>query len=419
MLQRVRSHFAIDLPLSLIAERPTVRGLAAAVNAATAPAPKTGVPKRATAEFEHDSEPVISEPVRRGRRNEPNAVLLTGATGHLGSALLVELLKRTNNRVYCLVRSGSQEEANARILKVLQPHQFGKNAMHRISALPADLARERFGMDYSKFDKLAANVRAVYHCAAEVNFVAPYEKLAASNVGGLREMIRFATAGGAVLHHVSSVAVFPYGGKRIARETDDIARIEILTGGYAQSKWVAERMVWKAMSRGLRAVIYRPAQIAGRATGGVPHDLFDHLVRACGVLRAVPDIEANIDMVTLDYVASAICALSSNQLSVGRAFHLVHPEPVSLRKFVGLLPTPLPLIPLAAWIALLNEETGGIDDPSLHLISLLAQGLGSEDLAPPSFDCSNTIEGMRDTGIVCPPLDRQFIRRELAFPETI
>jgi thioester reductase-like protein len=419
MLQRVRSHFAVDLPLSLIVERPTVRGLAEAVKDANEPESKAGLMRRKMAEFKHDSEPVISKLLHRRIGQKLAAVLLTGATGHLGSALLVELLKRTNNQVYCLVRPGSQQDALTRISNALQPYKIRSIPEHRIVTIPADLSRQRFGLQPAAFAELATSVQAVYHCAAEVNFIAPYEKLAAINVGGVREMIRLATAGGAVLHHVSSVAVFPYGGNRVLRENEDITRVETLTGGYAQSKWVAEQMVWKAMSHGLRAVIYRPAQIVGRRTVGPPHDLFDHVMRACRILQAIPDIDASIDMVTLDYVASAIRALSTQELSIGKAFHLVHPEPVSLSKFVGLLPMPLPLISLEAWLALLGEKAGESEDPSLNFVSMLAQGLGRADLTPPGFDCSGTIAGLRNTGIVCPPLDRQFIQHELAFPELV
>jgi len=226
-------------------------------------------------------------------------------------------------------------------------------------------------------------------------------------------MIRLAFAGGAVLHHVSSVAVFPYGGGRMRREDEDIACVKALPGGYAQSKWVAERMIWQAISRGLRAVIYRPAQLVARRKGGPPHDLFEHVMRSCKTLRAIPDINTRIDMVTSDYAASAIRALSVQASSLGKAFHLVHPEPLSLLDFVRLLPVPLPIVPLGAWLALLNQQAEDGDDPSLHLVSMLAQGLGRAALTPPGFDCSGTTASLRGTGIVCPPLDRRFIRREL------
>ncbi|MEI9962941.1 MAG: hypothetical protein WDM76_18045 [Limisphaerales bacterium] len=168
----------------------------------------------------------------------------------------------------------------------------------------------------------------------------------------------------------------------------------------------------------MRAVIYRPAQIVGRAQGS-PHDLFDHALHVCKTLQTIPDIEAKIDMVTSDYVAAAIYALSTQESSLGRAFHLVHPEPVSLRHFAGLFPMPLPIVPLNFWLASLNHEARHRDDPSLHFVSLLTQGLERDELTPPGFDCSGTIAGLHGTGVVCPPLDRQFIQRELASPEEL
>jgi thioester reductase-like protein len=277
-------------------------------------------------------------------------------------------------------------------MQALQAYQIQEIPADRIVAIPADLSLERFGLGPAAFTELAVGVRAVYHCAAEVNFIVPYERLSVTNVGGTREMIRFAAAGGAVLHHVSSVAVFPYGGNRVRYEDEDIAGVDSLTGGYAQSKWVAERMVWKSVVRGLRAVVYRRT------------------------LRAVPNLEAKIDLVPVKFAAAAICALSFQESSIGRAFHLVHPAPLGLRKFVELFSEPLPLIPLEDWLALLSQESEQREDASLQLVSMLAQGLARADLTPPDFDCSATNAGLNKTKIVCPPLDQQFIKHELALP---
>ena len=47
---------------------------------------------------------------------DPNdALLLTGATGFVGMALLARILERTNRRVVVLVRAASQSEADARL----------------------------------------------------------------------------------------------------------------------------------------------------------------------------------------------------------------------------------------------------------------------------------------------------------------
>jgi thioester reductase-like protein len=299
-----------------------------------------------------------------------------------------------------------------RLDKVLLPYRTGTTSRKRIVAVPGDLSRERFGLEPAAFSDLAMSIRAIYHCAAEVNFIAPYEKLAPINVDGVREIIRLATMADAVLHHVSSVAVFPYGGAQIRREDEDISKVQSLTGGYAQTKWVSERMIWKAISLGLRAVIYRPAQIVGR-NGNSPHDVFDHLLHACKIFQAVPDIEADLDMVTSDYAASSIFALSMQERSLGKAFHLVNPEPVSVRNFAGLFPKPLPAVSIEKWLMLLKTEVQRCEDSSLHFVSLLSQGFDPSEMIPPRFDCSGTIASLRGSGIVCPLLDRNFIEREL------
>jgi amino acid adenylation domain-containing protein/thioester reductase-like protein len=417
MLQQVRSRFATDLPISLVLDHPTIRGMAAAVDASVGHAAKSGLPVRATAEFEKDSKARIS--VRSPRTPQgPRSVLLTGATGHLGSSLLIELLKNTSDRVYCLVRARSNQEAQARLAGVLHPHIDRRDLARRVVAVAADLSREQFGLDPSTMGALTLNLRAAYHCAAEVNFIASYEKLVATNVDAVRELISLVTAGGAVLHHVSSVAVFPYGGQRIVREDDDIAAVTKLMGGYAQSKWASEQMIRNAIPQGLRAVIYRPAQIVGRRLSNQPRDLLHHLLHACATLRTVPDIKTTMDIIPLDYAASAIRCLSGQESSLGKVFHLVHPQPVSLREFVALFPSPLPLIPVDTWLAQLDREARRSTDASLHLLSMLAHGLDRADLIPPVFDCSNTTAALRGTGIACPPLDGEFVRRALAPPET-
>ncbi len=57
----------------------------------------------------------------------PDKILLTGATGHLGVNLLIELLKTYKSaHVYCLVRAESQEAAKAKIENALKNINYGK-----------------------------------------------------------------------------------------------------------------------------------------------------------------------------------------------------------------------------------------------------------------------------------------------------
>jgi hypothetical protein len=75
-----------------------------------------------------------------------------------------------------------------------------------------------------------------------------------------------------------------------------------------------------------------------------------------------------MDLVTSDCAAAAVFALSTRTKSLGRAFHLVPLKPVSLRDFVGLLPTPLPMVAgnfkFLEPVLLLHDIKGGHVPPS-------------------------------------------------------
>ncbi|MAG55444.1 MAG: hypothetical protein CMJ83_04055 [Planctomycetes bacterium] len=70
----------------------------------------------------------------------------------------------------------------------------------------------------------------------------------APNVEGTRAITGIAMEAGAPLHHVSTVGVFDVVRSHAVRvdETTDLGDYLDVRGGYAQSKWVAERMVGPA-----------------------------------------------------------------------------------------------------------------------------------------------------------------------------
>jgi hypothetical protein len=50
----------------------------------------------------------------------PHAILLTGTTGFLGSHMLFDLLRRSDARVFCLVRAKDDQLATGRLAEELQ-----------------------------------------------------------------------------------------------------------------------------------------------------------------------------------------------------------------------------------------------------------------------------------------------------------
>jgi FlaA1/EpsC-like NDP-sugar epimerase len=100
----------------------------------------------------------------------PERVLLTGATGFLGSFLLSELLRRTRTDVYCLVRAADAEEGGERLRRVLRAYAlWDEELSSRIVPVVGNLSEPLLGLGSRRFEELAGKIDAVYHSGASVN----------------------------------------------------------------------------------------------------------------------------------------------------------------------------------------------------------------------------------------------------------
>ncbi|MCB0583687.1 MAG: SDR family oxidoreductase, partial [Phaeodactylibacter sp.] len=98
-----------------------------------------------------------------------------GATGFLGAYLLRELLQQTRARIYCLVRAADEQQAFERIRANLEQYgMFREENAGRIQALAGDISQPLLGLAPDQYDALADTIGAIYHNAAQVNFIFPY-----------------------------------------------------------------------------------------------------------------------------------------------------------------------------------------------------------------------------------------------------
>ncbi len=380
MLQQIRARLGVSLPLSLLGGGITPRQLAAAIAMTPENRPAAVLERRLVTDLEPWTDPELNSvsPPRSG-----GDILLTGATGLLGQSLLRELLAHGSENIVCLIRASSAEVADRR-LRAQLGEAFDRFAT-RVEALPCDLNQPELGLNEVHRERLERRIGAIYHCAAEVNFTPSFEQLVPAHVGATRGLVQLAARAGAVFHHVSSVAVFPYGGSEARREDEDLTAVGTLAGGYAQAKWAAERLVRKAEAQGLRTVVYRPGQIVGRGTG-FTCDLFGHVWRCCRLLGAVPDLGLSLNFITADYAARILHRLSRQATAIGGAFHLVHPHPVPLQQFARALPSQPRLIPWENWKILLREATETRADDSLAFVLHLTGELPEAEVIPPAID---------------------------------
>ncbi|MFJ9963658.1 thioester reductase domain-containing protein [Streptomyces avermitilis] len=223
----------------------------------------------------------------------PRRILLTGATGFLGSHMLLDLLRHSDAHVYCLVRAADEEAATARLGQALKGYElpWSSEVRRRVTVLPGDIRRPRLGLSDDLWNTLAHELDSVVGVAAAVDFLRGYPSLRQSNVLGALTLAELAATGRPKpLHHISSIAVFNEVGITAMGEDDPLARVDRLIAGYDQTKWTAEVALRRARDHGLLVTAMRPGGIGGHTKTGAynPQDLSSGLISAFGRFRTVP-----------------------------------------------------------------------------------------------------------------------------------
>ncbi|MEV6021112.1 MULTISPECIES: thioester reductase domain-containing protein [unclassified Streptomyces] len=243
----------------------------------------------------------------------PRRILLTGATGFLGSHLLLDLLRHSDAHVHCLVRAADEEAATARLAEALKRHRlpWSSEIRRRITVLPGDIRRPRLGLSDDVWNTLAHELDSVVGVAAAVDFLRGYQSLRQSNVIGALTLAELAATGPPKpLHHISSIAVFNEVGITSMGEDDPLAHVDRLVAGYDQTKWAAEVALRRARDHGLIVTALRPGGIGGHTRTGAhnPQDLSSGLIAAFGRLRTVPAFH-RLNAAPVDWVSRVAAAV--------------------------------------------------------------------------------------------------------------
>jgi thioester reductase-like protein len=246
-------------------------------------------------------------------------ILLTGATGFVGMAVLARLLA-AGHEVHCLIRASDDAEADSRLRAVLQRVEAPSTG--RAVAIAGDLTAPRLGLG-DRHDELAARVGTVIHSAASVAFDLPIEEARVINVEGTRRVLDFA---GAVpgLRRVAYVSTAYVAGDRRGTVYEDDRESGTFRNSYERSKHEAEALV---RSSTLPWTIARPSIVVGESTTGwtASFNVLYGPLRAfdAGAYPVLPARRRSpVDVVPVDYVADAVAALAHHPEAEGGTFHL-------------------------------------------------------------------------------------------------
>lgn len=227
------------------------------------------------------------KPCSRVQEDAAPLVILTGATGALGSQLLCQL--PASSPVICLVRAQDDEEARRRVRMAVTSRKLDlatrKSSWEHVHCLAATLADEgQLGVSSTQSfeDILSSNAHRpirIIHAAWSVNFALSLRSFEADTIRSLSHLLGFALRRGATgFLFCSSVAsvmatASSQGGAGAMTLPEELSSDPSTAGslGYSQSKWVGEALVARAAQQfGLpRACIARIGQLCSDSKTGV------------------------------------------------------------------------------------------------------------------------------------------------------
>lgn len=257
----------------------------------------------------------------------PESLLITGATGHIGTALLPRLLTDPDLRVLALLRARDPAHLEERLARLRAP--LGE-AGARLHAVAGDVSSPGLGLSALDRQRVLSECDAILHSAASVRFDMPEEQAAAQNIAGVTSVIelasQLATRGNLRrLDHVSTAYV---AGARTDRVFEhELAPDAVFRNSYEWSKHQGEQKMRAAMAKGLPICVHRPSIVVGDSKTGET-DSFNVLywplkLYLRGWWRTFPGRpDALVDIVPVDFVADALVRLRDNPASLGGTFHL-------------------------------------------------------------------------------------------------
>ncbi|KAG2420106.1 hypothetical protein HFD88_004905 [Aspergillus terreus] len=354
-------------------------------------------------------------------------VLVTGATGSLGSHLVQRLAEDPNvAQVVCLNRRSNSMPADKRQQEALATRgiTLSPGGRAKLHILETDTSKAQLGLPPLEYSWLVEHGTDIVHNAWPMSGTRPVSAFE-PQLQAMRNLLDLARdmacrdinpPSRVGFQFVSSIGVVGFVGESRVTERR-VPLSATLPSGYGEAKWVCERMLDETLHkypRLFRPMVVRPGQISGSSTSGFwnPVEHFAFLVKSAQALRAWPDLDGVLQWIPVDFCAGIIVDLLKIASRADDAYPVYHIDNPVGQPWKAMNPVlasaldipPHAIIPFKNWISRVRRSPLPLEteNPAARLVDFLDDHFERMSCGGLVLDTSKALEHSQTMATVGP-----------------
>ena len=368
--------------------------------------------------------------------SQNHGVLVTGATGSLGSHLVAETSRMSDVReVFCINRvTTSDPRTRQSEAFSMRGIELDLNAQSKLQVLATDLSKPLLGLSATEYKQLTRSVTHIIHSAWPMS-ITRTTKAYEQQYQVMRNLIDLAQECASLrpssfrfsfqfISSIGAVGYYPlWTGRSLAPEIPTTADTA-LPNGYADGKIICERMLEKTLRLypdRFHAMAVRIAQITGSRTNGYwnPIEHFSFFVKSAQYLEYLPDLRGTLSWSPVNDVAGSLIDILLSDGTAYPIYQIENPVRQPWPRMITLLSDELDIptsniIPYDDWLKLVeNCDASTTENPAKQLLSFWQLHFLRMSTGPLILDTKHSREHsktMRESRPVEDELVRRYIR---------